>query len=49
MPSVGEGEGSLSGAWAKPLKMGEVAEEKEVKEIVEVPEYDPNLSWGDQF
>ena len=61
VPCVVEGEGSLSGAWAKPLKMGEVAEEKEVVEVVEVveveeveenvevPKYDPTLSWGDQF
>lgn len=46
---VVEEEVCLSGAWAKPLKVEEVAEEKEVVESVGLTEYDPNLSWGDQF
>ena len=50
VPSVVEGEGSLSGAWARPLNMGvggeEVVDEKE--STVSMAKYDPNVSWGDQ-
>ena len=48
VPVVVAEEVCLSGAWAKPLKVGEVAEEKEVVESVGLTDYDPNLSWGDQ-
>ena len=52
VPAVVAEEMSLSGAWAKPLKVGEVAEEKggvDTVNSVGLTDYDPNLCWGDQW
>jgi len=50
VPAVVAEEVCLSGAWAKPLKVGEVAEEKEeldTAKSVGLADYGPSLSWGE--